>query len=78
MAWTPTRPARSRSDKGLRLVGLSQVYPFNSWDDERDEAVQSLIATAKAAGAETISLIPRNDGTGAWQWRASGAICGSR
>ena len=49
--------------KGLRLVGLSQVYPFNSWDGDRERAVRSLIGTAKAAGAETISLIPRNDGT---------------
>ncbi|MBV7380824.1 TIM barrel protein [Maritimibacter dapengensis] len=49
--------------KGLRLVGLSQVYPFNTWDDERASEVRDLIATAKDAGAETISLIPRNDGT---------------
>ncbi len=52
------------ADKGLRLVGLSQVYPFNAWDGAREAAVRALIATAKAAGAETISLIPRNDGTG--------------
>ena len=51
-------------DKGLRLVGLSQVYPFNSWDDGREAAVRDLIDIAKQAGAETISLIPRNDGTG--------------
>jgi len=50
-------------DKGLRLVGLSQVYPFNSWSDAIAREVRDLIATAKAAGAETISLIPRNDGT---------------
>lgn len=50
--------------KGLRLVGLSQVYPFNAWSDEVAQAVRDLIATAKAAGAETISLIPRNDGAG--------------
>ena len=50
-------------DKGLRLVGLSQVYPFNDWTPEREDAVKALIATARAAGAETISLIPRNDGT---------------
>lgn len=50
--------------KGLRLVGLSQVYPFNAWSDAIAAAVSKLIATAKAAGAETISLIPRNDGTG--------------
>ena len=50
--------------KGLRLVGLSQVYPFNAWSDDVADAVRSLIALARAAGAETISLIPRNDGEG--------------
>ncbi len=50
-------------DRGLRIVGLSQVYPFNSWDADRAAAVRALIDTARAAGAETISLIPRNDGT---------------
>ena len=49
--------------KGLRLVGLSQVYPFNSWSDAVAGEVRNLIAIAVAAGAETISLIPRNDGT---------------
>jgi len=49
--------------KGLRLVGLSQVYPFNSWSAEIEREVRDLIAIATAAGAETISLIPRNDGT---------------
>ncbi len=50
--------------RGLRLVGLSQVYPFNFWNDAREQEVRRLIETAVAAGAETISLIPRNDGTG--------------
>lgn len=59
----PAEAGRIASDKGLRLVGLSQVYPFNDWTSEREDAVKSLIATAKASGAETISLIPRNDGT---------------
>lgn len=59
----PTSAGRIAADKGLRLVGLSQVYPFNDWNDERKDAVKALVATAKAAGAETISLIPRNDGT---------------
>ena len=59
----PAEAGRIASDKGLRLVGLSQVYPFNDWTTEREDAVKALIATAKACGAETISLIPRNDGT---------------
>lgn len=51
-------------EQGLRIVGLSQVYPFNSWSDAVYTEVETLIAQARACGAETISLIPRNDGTG--------------
>jgi 2-keto-myo-inositol isomerase len=51
-------------DSGVRVVGLSQVYPFNAWSDSVREAVAQLIADARACGAETISLIPRNDGHG--------------
>lgn len=51
-------------DRGLRLLGMSQVYPFNAWSDAIRAEVAALIADATAAGAETISLIPRNDGTG--------------
>lgn len=59
-------PAEARKEiaaRGLRLVGLSQVYPFNSWTPAIEAEVQALIRTAQEAGAETISLIPRNDGT---------------
>lgn len=59
----PHRAGALARDKGLRLVGLSQVYPFNSWSDTIAGEVRALIATAVASGAETISLIPRNDGT---------------
>lgn len=51
-------------DRGLRLLGLSQVYPFNLWSPEIAAEVRALIATAQAAGAESVSLIPCNDGTG--------------
>ncbi len=61
----PAEAGQMIRDRDLRLVGLSQVYPFNAWDAARKEEVAALIATAKAAGAETIGLIPRNDGTGA-------------
>lgn len=50
--------------KGLRMVCLSQVYPFNDWTDARAAEVAALIATAEQSGAETISLIPRVDGEG--------------
>lgn len=56
----PADAGRMAADKGLRLVGLSQVYPFNDWTSEREAAVRSLFDTAVAAGAESVSLIPRN------------------
>lgn len=61
---TPDRVAAKARDYGLRIVGLSQVYPFNAWSDAVRAEVEALIATAVACGAETISLIPRNDGQG--------------
>ncbi|MGB8817769.1 MAG: TIM barrel protein [Rhizobiaceae bacterium] len=48
-------------DKGLRLLGLSEAYGFNAFDDAMRAKVQLLIDQAKESGAETISLIPRND-----------------
>lgn len=47
--------------KGLRLLGLSEAYGFNAWNNAMQVKVQLLIDQAKAAGAESISLIPRND-----------------
>ena len=62
---TPAETAgRMARDAGLRLLGISQVQPFNDWSPDREREVAALIATARRAGAETISLIPRNDGTG--------------
>ena len=57
----PVRAAAMARDRGLRFLGLSEVYPFNDWNAERRAAVEDLIETADAAGAETISLIPRVD-----------------
>jgi 2-keto-myo-inositol isomerase len=61
----PARLAGSMArERGLRLLGLSEVYPFNDWSDERANAVRALIDAADESGAETISLIPRVDGGG--------------
>jgi 2-keto-myo-inositol isomerase len=48
-------------ERGLRLLGLSEVYGFNVWDDQRAAQIAVLIEIAVAAGAETISLIPTVD-----------------
>lgn len=47
--------------KGLRLLGLSEAYGFNDWSNAMRVKVQLLIDQALEAGAESISLIPRND-----------------
>lgn len=60
----PETVAGRLRERGLRLVGLSQVHPFNAWSDAVRAQVEALVATAVACGAETISLIPRNDGQG--------------
>lgn len=54
--------SRAADEAGLRIVGLSQVYPFNSWSETIRGEVRALIGEAQACGAETVSLIPRNDG----------------
>ena len=58
----PLYAGRIALDKGLRLVGLSQIYPFNDWTNQRENELKSLIEIAKASGAETINLIPDNSG----------------
>jgi 2-keto-myo-inositol isomerase len=60
----PGEVRAAAKDHGLRIVGLSQVYPFNSWSNAIRDEVQALIWNARGCGAETISLIPRNDGSG--------------
>lgn len=62
----------------LRIVGLSQVYPFNMWSDAVRAEVETLIGQAKACGAETISLIPRNDGQGLGRERRADAAAALR
>ena len=47
--------------RGLRLLGLSEAYGFNAWSDGMRDKVQLLVDQAVEAGAESISLIPRND-----------------
>lgn len=48
---------------GLRLLGLSEAYGFNKWSDEMEAKVALLIRQARQCGAESISLIPLNDGS---------------
>jgi 2-keto-myo-inositol isomerase len=57
----PTAIGAYARKKGIRLLGLSEVYGFNSWSPDIADKVRTLIAHAQRSGAESISLIPRND-----------------
>ncbi|WP_342076955.1 TIM barrel protein [Yoonia sp. SS1-5] len=51
-------------DKGLRLLNIAEIPRFNDWSADRADAALALMQTARAAGAEAIGLIPRNDNAG--------------
>jgi 2-keto-myo-inositol isomerase len=73
----PVRAGEMARERGLRFIGLSEIYPFNDWNGDRRAAVACLIDTAQAAGAETVSLIPRVDrreGDGAAQANSLRAV----
>ena len=48
--------------RGLRFLALAEVKMFNAWSDAKRVEAEALMKIAVAAGAEAISLIPRNDG----------------
>lgn len=50
--------------KGLRLLAVAEVKRFNDWSSAKADEALALMKIAKAAGAEAVSLIPRNDNLG--------------
>lgn len=48
--------------KGLRLLAVAEVKRFNDWSADKAAEALALMRIASAAGAEAVSLIPRNDG----------------
>jgi hypothetical protein len=44
----PARAGEMARERGLRFIGLSEVYPFNDWNEDRRAAVAGLIETAQA------------------------------
>jgi len=57
--------ARERLDRaGLRLLALAEVKRFNDWSSGKRAEALALMKIAQAAGAEAVSLIPRNDNLG--------------
>jgi 2-keto-myo-inositol isomerase len=73
----PVRAGEMARQRGLRFIGLSEIYPFNDWNENRRAAVGCLTETARASGAETVSFIPLVDvreGDGAERARTLRAV----
>lgn len=60
----PEKAGELARGKGLRLLALAEVKRFNDWSEEKADEALALMKVARAAGAEAVSLIPRNDGQG--------------
>lgn len=51
-------------ENGLRLLAVAEVKRFNDWSEHKAAEALALMKIAQAAGAEAVSLIPRNDNLG--------------
>jgi 2-keto-myo-inositol isomerase len=51
-------------EKGLRILAVAEVKRFNDWSETKAAEALALMHIAQAAGAEAVSLIPRNDNLG--------------
>lgn len=60
----PAEAGQMARDKGLRLLAVAEVKRFNDWSAHKADEARDLMRIAAAAGAEAVSLIPRNDGQG--------------
>jgi 2-keto-myo-inositol isomerase len=60
----PEQAGSMARERGLRLLTIAEVKRFNDWNDAKREEASKLIDIALAAGAEAVSLIPRNDNGG--------------
>jgi 2-keto-myo-inositol isomerase len=61
---TPEKGGAMVRDAGLRFLALAEVKRFNDWSPDKAKEALALMKIARAAGAEAVSLIPRNDGLG--------------
>jgi 2-keto-myo-inositol isomerase len=60
----PEAAAAALQARGLRLLALAEVKRFNDWSAAREAEALALARLARAAGAEALALIPRNDNGG--------------
>ena len=58
---TPAEAGAMARGKGLRILAVAEVKRFNDWSSDKAAEALALMKIAQAAGAEAVSLIPRND-----------------
>lgn len=59
---TPSRQVRQEAEaRGLTILSINALYPFNVWTPERGEQARALIDYAAACGAKGVVLCPLND-----------------
>lgn len=39
-------------ERGIRILSINALYPFNIWNDERAEQAEQLASLAEAVGAK--------------------------
>ena len=60
----PDQVKAAAKARGLRILSIAELKPFNAWSEARHEEAEKLMWAAAACGAEAVSLIPRCDGQG--------------
>ena len=59
---TPAATVRREAEaRGLAILSINALYPFNVWTPERAEQARALIDAAAACGAGGVVLCPLND-----------------
>lgn len=61
---TPAEAGDFARAAGLRILAVAEVKRFNDWSKGKAAEAVALMQIARDAGAEAVSLIPRNDNLG--------------
>ena len=56
----PARVRREAEARGVTILSINALYPFDVWNAERAEAAKQLAGYAAASGAEALVLCPLN------------------
>lgn len=61
---TPPDVVRREAERrGLTILSINALYPFDVWTGERAEQASALVSYAAACGAKGVVLCPLNDGS---------------